>query len=210
MYKQRIIAASVAAAVLAATSTMPAAVAGEMYKSQATQEQSAESAIKDAWLDGKLETALLFNEHVNSFTIDTKVESGVAYLSGTVESEIDKELAGEIAKSIDGVTDVKNELTIDKARAAAQKAKQLDGTDRSFKMAVTDATQTAKVKTKLLASGNTDGLKIDVDTRNGIVTLSGEVDSDEERDLAEKIASNTDGTRSVVNQLTVQEAEEAE
>ena len=68
----------------------------------------------DAWLDGKLETSLLLNTELNNFKIDTDIESGVAVLSGEVNNQTQKELAGEIAKNIEGISEVKNNLTVDK------------------------------------------------------------------------------------------------
>ncbi|MEX2480875.1 MAG: BON domain-containing protein [Gammaproteobacteria bacterium] len=50
------------------------------------------------------------------------------------------------------------------------------------------------------------GLAINVDTDNGVVSLSGTVDSDDEKELAARIAENTEGAKSVVNQLTVEQA----
>jgi hypothetical protein len=50
----------------------PTAIAGDT--ADTTMEQrtgQAQSAIKDAWLHGKLETALLFNEYLNSFAINS-------------------------------------------------------------------------------------------------------------------------------------------
>lgn len=185
--------------------TAPVVYAGDTDKQ--TMEQRAEhtkSAIKDAWLDGKLESALLFNEHLNSFAIDTEVKGSVAYLNGAVESDIDRDLAGEIAESIKGVTKVENRLTIDKDKVA--KADQRDTNARkSFKQSVANATLTARIKTELLVNTNTGGLSINVDSKDGEVTLSGQVDSDQERELAEQIAKNTTGTQSVDNNLTVAE-----
>lgn len=185
--------------------TAPVVYAGDTDKQ--TMEQRAEhtkSAIKDAWLDGKLESALLFNEHLNSFAIDTEVKGSIAYLNGAVESDIDRDLAGEIAESIKGVTKVENRLTIDKDKVA--KADQRDTNARkSFKQSVANATLTARIKTELLVNTNTGGLSINVDSKDGEVTLSGQVDSDQERELAEQIAKNTTGTQSVDNNLTVAE-----
>tara|TARA_R110002096_G_scaffold155907_1_gene320307 strand:- start:7659 stop:8279 length:621 start_codon:yes stop_codon:yes gene_type:complete len=183
----------------------PVVYAGESGKQ--TMEHRAEetkSAVKDAWLDGKLESALLFNEHLNSFAIDTEVKNGVAYLNGAVESDIDRDLAGEIAQSIEGVTKVENKLTIDENKVA--KANQSDtDTRKGFKQSVANATLTARIKTELLVNSNTGGLSIDVDSNSGQVTLSGEVESDQEKELAEQIAKNTTGTQSVENNLTVAE-----
>ena len=53
-------------------------------------------------------------------------------------------------------------------------------------------------------------MAIDVDSDEGVVTLSGDVNSEQEKDLAEKIAANTEGTRSVNNNLTIEQSESAE
>ena len=87
------------------------AVAGE---TEQAREEYTDSRMKDAWLDGRLETAYLLNRHLNSFTIDTKVKDGVAYLSGTVEYDIDKDLAQQVALGIEGINEVENELIASK------------------------------------------------------------------------------------------------
>ncbi|MEO8524230.1 MAG: BON domain-containing protein [Caldimonas sp.] len=68
---------------------------------------------------------------------------------------------------------------------------------------IEDGAITAKVKTALLADPDVKGLKIDVDTRNGVVTLSGTVEKNANLDRAEKIARDTEGVKSVDNQLVV-------
>jgi osmotically-inducible protein OsmY len=52
-------------------------------------------------------------------------------------------------------------------------------------------------------NGNTGGMAINVDSEQGVVTLSGVVKSDEEKDLAIKLASNTSGANSVTDRLVV-------
>ena len=170
-----------------------------------SSDQSAEmkQMAKDAWLDGKLEGALLFNSELNSFHIDTKVKSGTAYLNGAVESEIDKELAGEVAKSVDGIDKVENQLTIDTQAVAKAEESESWQQQSAWRQTVSNATLTATVKSKLLLNEHTDGLDINVDSMNGVVTLSGTVGSDAESALAEQIASNAEGSRDVNNRLNV-------
>ena len=170
------------------------------------QAHGAESTgpVKDAWIDGKLETVYLLNRYLNAFTIDTDVTNGVVHLTGKVHSDIDRDLAGEIAKGIDGVVSVDNKLAI-VPRSNQPAAPAAAGT-RTFGAWIDDATTTASVKTKLLSDPNTDGLRIDVDTRRDVVTLSGEVGSAEERVLAEELARNTGDVKSVRNQLIVRKA----
>jgi osmotically-inducible protein OsmY len=191
-------------AVLALSAALTFVSAGELDETTVEQRaDSAQGAIKDAWLDGKLESALLFNEHLNSFDIDTDVQNGVAYLRGAVESDIDRDLAGEIAESIKGVTDVENELEVDKSKAAMASTNEESIERDSFRQSVVNATLTARVKTELLLNSNTSGLAINVDSEDGVVTLTGEVESAQERELAARIAGNADGAVTVLNRLTV-------
>ncbi len=194
----------VTASILAALSAAPAVLAGDPAKASMEQHsEEGQSAVKDAWLHGKLESALLFNEHLNSFDIDTDVKNGTAYLRGAVESDIDRDLAGEIAKSITGVTKVENELVVDKAKAAMAKDSDAWKERQGFRETVSNATLTARIKSTLLLNENTGGMAINVDSKQGVVTLSGEVKSDEEKDLAIRLASNTSGANSVNDQLVV-------
>lgn len=66
-----------------------------------------------------------------------------------------------------------------------------------------DAGITAKVSAGLAKEPDLSAVKIDVDTRNGIVTLNGPVNTAEARERAEKIAQSVDGVNSVVNQLKI-------
>ncbi len=168
-------------------------------ESEQAHEEYTDSKMRDAWLDGKLEAAYLLNQHLNSFTIDTKVKNGTAYLSGTVESDIDRDLAVEVAKGIKGINSVENNLTVDPDDARANENEE----GRKFAQRVDDATTTAAVKSKLMANSNVKGLAIDVDTHYDVVTLSGKVRSSEEKDLAEQLAKNTGDVKDVNNELIV-------
>lgn len=64
-----------------------------------------------------------------------------------------------------------------------------------------DANLTTQVKTALLADPEMQALTINVDTREGIVQLSGFVDNREQTDKAATIAAAVEGVRSVDNKL---------
>ena len=81
----------------------------------------------------------------------------------------------------------------DATKAGAEKAGEV----------ITDAAITTAVKTKLLADSKTPGLKIDVDTSDGVVTLSGTVPSKAVADKAVADARGTKGVGRVVNNLKV-------
>lgn len=69
--------------------------------------------------------------------------------------------------------------------------------------AIADAAVTAKVKTAFLADADVKGLQIDVDTKDGMVTLNGAVSGAGNVDRAATIARGIDGVKSVDNRLTV-------
>jgi osmotically-inducible protein OsmY len=158
--------------------------------------------IKDAFITGKLEGTYLLNRHLNVFTIHPETNKGVVHLTGTVESEIDRDLAGELAKGIDGVVSVKNDLVVKTGSSQAKAANSKD-TGRTFGQFVDDATTTAMVKLKLLADPNINGLKIAVETRGDVVTLSGKVGSAEQKQLAEQLTRNTGDVKNVRNALVI-------
>ncbi len=75
--------------------------------------------------------------------------------------------------------------------------------ERSAGVVIDDALITAKVKSSLLADSGTKGLKIDVDTKAGVVQLKGNVAADSERTLAQNLAAKVEGVKTVENKLTV-------
>jgi osmotically-inducible protein OsmY len=149
----------------------------------------------DLWLKAKLVTAYTLNQHLNPFKLDVEVKDGVAHLSGTVDSPVERDLAVEIAKGIEGITKVQEDIRIEPGVMAGERR------ESEFFRTVEDATITAKVKSKLLWNRNTNGLNINVTTDNGEVTLKGKVASDTHRDLAVQMAKNTTGVQRVRNEL---------
>lgn len=89
----------------------------------------------------------------------------------------------------------------DEKTDAAQK-KAGDAADRAG-AAATDAGITTAVKTKFLADPNVSGLKIDVDTTNGVVTLRGTVPNAAEKRRAMELARETTGVKSVKDELKI-------
>jgi hyperosmotically inducible periplasmic protein len=74
---------------------------------------------------------------------------------------------------------------------------------RSTGQYIDDAALTTKVKAKLLEDSLTEGLKVDVDTYEGTVQLSGFVDSERERARASELAQGVAGVKLVRNDLIV-------
>jgi osmotically-inducible protein OsmY len=66
-----------------------------------------------------------------------------------------------------------------------------------------DALISSKVEGKLAANPQTNNFEIDVDTYDGRVRLAGKVETDAERQEAERLARATEGVRSVDNRITL-------
>lgn len=163
--------------------------------------QDSKEAFRDGWIESKLETAMLMSDHLNPFKINIDVEDDTAILTGSVDSELVKDHATLVALSIDGIDSVTNKLKVDKN--AQRRGAATDDGRRSFTQTMQDAAITADIKTELLRTSEIEGLDIDVDTYNGAVTLSGEVDTPTKRILAEYIARSNENVNSVINKLEV-------
>ncbi|WP_039917784.1 BON domain-containing protein [Cellvibrio mixtus] len=167
--------------------------------------KDSKEAFKDGWIESKLETALVLNKYLNTSDIDINVDNNIATLSGEVHSDIQKELAENIALGIEGIDSVKNNLKVVAKPAATANTQSTSGKPprRSFSQYVNDVSTTAAIKTELLASKNVEGLEINVDTYNNVVTLSGKVNSGAQKDLAQAIAAKQNDVKNVVNKLDV-------
>ena len=170
--------------------------AAETAGGSSDEDRSFSGAAYDAFLEGRLVTAYTVNRNLNPFDLSVDVKNQKATIGGAVETEAQRALAVEIASGIDAITDVDSEIKI--------QADVVDESERGLGDRVDDASTTAAVKTRLLANDATSGLSIDVDTHSAVVTLSGQVDTATESDLATQIAMNTDGVIDVVNKLTVE------
>lgn len=159
------------------------------------------AAFKDGWLESKLHTALVLNNHLSAFKIDIEVDNDMATLGGEVHSDIEKELAENIALGVEGIDAVTNNIKV--IEKPAKTLESATGKGRNFAQYVADVSTTAAIKSELLTSSNIKGLTINVDTLNHKVTLSGQVGSLEQKALAQAIAAKHDNVKGVINNLQV-------
>jgi osmotically-inducible protein OsmY len=79
----------------------------------------------------------------------------------------------------------------------------LTGCGKTVGESIDDATITTRVKTTLLNDPDVNGLRIDVDTAKGVVTLSGVVRTQAEADRAVALARMVTGVQDVRSTLQV-------
>jgi hyperosmotically inducible protein len=75
--------------------------------------------------------------------------------------------------------------------------------DRESMRVISDSTITSKIKSKFLMEIGIKSFKVSVETKDGIVVLSGFVESEAIKARAGKIAANVNGVKSLSNSLVV-------
>lgn len=162
----------------------------------------------DPGITTAVKSKLASDDTVRASDINVDTKNGVVTLKGEVPSAAAKTRAMALAKATDGVRDVVDAIavtpaatptsgTVDEARRKA------DDSARGVGETLGDAGITTAVKTKLLADTTVGGLSIDVDTTEAVVTLKGEVHSAAEKRRAMEIARETNGVKSVKDQMKI-------
>ena len=87
------------------------------------------------------------------------------------------------------------------AQAADRAGEKTAQAAEQARKAMAEGSLTAKIKAKMALDDRVKALQIDVDTQSGIVTLSGTVGSQAERERAVALARETQGVTQVVDKL---------
>lgn len=177
--------------------------------------------MSDTWIMMKVKSTLLYHRSVSGLKTEVDVKDGIVTLQGEADNQAQIDLTTEYARDIEGVKNVINKMTVAKAskkdddkkdeKAAAKDArkdgKQSDKVaakdDRTFGDKIDDASITALVKTTLATHRSTSALRTKVETKDGVVTLSGKANNAAELYLATKLAKDVNGVQDVNNQMTV-------
>jgi len=153
--------------------------------------QEVKDVSSDSWLTSKTKIALFADDRVKGREVRVETQKGEVFLRGKVDSDEAKMAAGEIAKGVEGVKSVKNDLQV--VAPAARKTVQAN--DKQ----ITKSVETSFGKDSQLK-------KIDVRTDAGVVVLSGEVPSISVSAKASEMAHRVEGVKSVKNELRVAQA----
>jgi len=158
-------------------------------------EVAAENA--DTWISRKIKFVLLLHRNVSAGQTAVEVSNGVVTLTGQASSAAQKELTSEYVNDIEGVKVVNNNMTV----AATPVPAELTAGEK-----MDDASVTAQVKTALLIHRSTSASKTKVETRDGVVTLTGIAKNPAEISLVTKLVGDIQGVSSVKNEMTVEAA----
>jgi hyperosmotically inducible periplasmic protein len=153
--------------------------------------KSAGEQVDDTVTTAAVKSALIADPVTKAHQIDVETFKGTVQLNGFVDTAASKERAAEVAKKQKGVTTVRNNLTV-----------RTDG-GPSGSERIDDSAITAKVKTALAGDPRTKAHQVNVETREGVVQLSGFVDNSEAKSTAEELARAVDHVKSVDNEIDV-------
>ncbi|MBI5776607.1 MAG: BON domain-containing protein [Nitrospirae bacterium] len=148
--------------------------------------------INDAYLTAKAKIALFADARVKGSEITVESAQGLVTIRGKVDSSDAKLAAEGIAKGIDGVKSVKNDLQV------VPPAKRAATDDK-------DAAITTRVNAQIANNADLKKSGIRAQTNAGVVSLSGEVQDLMTSAQASWIIWQVPGVKSVKNDLTVKE-----
>src|SRR5215467_2462784 len=151
--------------------------------------QDAKQGMSDSWITSKTKIALFSDDRVKGRQVHVETKGGTVMLRGKVDDAEAKTAAGEIAKGIDGVKSVKNELQV----VAPSNRKAVDADDKQI---------TKSIEDRFKQDPQLKNAKIDAKVNAGVVTLTGEVKSIGTSARASEVARSVAGVRSVKNDLT--------
>jgi hyperosmotically inducible protein len=130
--------------------------------------------------------------NVKNVNVDYDKDGRVVHLKGTVDSPDERARAEQVATDVVGTSGkVMNELTVE-----GMDERSADDADSLIKSRLNDT-----VKADPLLTERT----IDFNVNNGMVTVTGEVDTVAEKEKVGQIVKATSGVRDVANELHVKE-----
>ena len=170
----------------------------------AQADSSMTQAASDTWITTKVKTEFATTKGVSFPDITVNTKQGVVMLTGTVPSQAEREMAIRTARAVKGVKAVQADKL--KVGKADDDDKVIDdsGSGTSMGQKVTDTWITTKVKSEFATTKGVEMTDVSVDTTDGVVQLTGTVDSEAEKQLAIQSARTVKGVKAVeASQLKV-------
>lgn len=142
-------------------------------------------SLNDINIRRAVEDEMILDRAVPFNSVDVSIADGVVTLTGTVSNLLTKERAADIAMTVKGVRSVVNEITVSPSVLLR---------DVELKNNIVDA---------LLVDPATESFELNVAVDGNRVTLSGTVDSWQEKQLAENVVKGVNGVAEINNRISV-------
>jgi len=166
--------------------------------------------VDDAALTAKVKARIIADGRASATRVNVDSAGGVVTLRGEVPTEQEKQAADQVAKAVEGVRGVKNEITVNPAAAGGGVPSLNELKDKAREAArdvareahdvAGEAVLAGKIKARLAAAGFG---AVAVDLKGAEATLTGEVASEKERIAVEALLEKEPAVKKVNNQLTV-------
>lgn len=151
----------------------------------------------DTNITAAIRSKLQWNKDVDDVVTEVITKSGRVTLNGIAENQNAKNVIHRLALNTRGVKSVTNNLKVESSAInKEEKEKRKNETEIHN---ISDSWITAKIKSSFMYSNNINGSDIDVSNNNGVVILTGKVNSGIEQSLAVETAQNIRGVKSVIS-----------
>jgi hyperosmotically inducible periplasmic protein len=154
----------------------------------AKDERTVGRILDDSNISATIKSDLSSDPLVDVADIDVDTLEGNVILTGVVKSREQVDRAIDIAKKIEGVKSVKNNLQVGR---------------KTVGESIDDRFLVSKIKAKLIGEPGISAMTIDVDAQKGVVSVSGIVPSKTVKEKILRIAGETAGAVRVVDNMTV-------
>lgn len=172
-------------------------VKNEIAVDPAAQPSSESVHVEDLEIRIAILEALAHSRELGGKNIDVKVENRSVTLSGSVETPTQRSGAEQIARAVDGVAGVTNNLAVTNPQAASEPPAA------SVTPADSNADLAKRVEFEMYRANAFNTQLMQVRAQDGAVTLAGSVRSRAEQLLAERVAQSVAGVKKVTNELKV-------
>jgi hyperosmotically inducible protein len=152
------------------------------------------ATVTDAGITTTIKAKLMTTDGMGKSDVSVTTTNGVVTLNGAASSASARSAAEAVAKQVEGVKSVDNNLTTPSNGMAADK---VDKNVAKTKRVVSDSWITTKVKSEILADSVSKGFDVSVKTTHGVVVLSGALATQDAIDHVKDIAGKVTGVKSV-------------
>lgn len=147
--------------------------------------------VDDSVTQAEVKAKIMSDDFVaGGWDINLETRKGVVQLGGFIDDPEKGKLAAERAASVEGVVKVDNQMHVKEG-------------ERSAGQVIDDGVTTTRVKSAIGSADLGQGVKINVDTYNGVVLLTGFVDTQEDKVKAGETAAKDANAKKVINGIYV-------
>jgi len=175
-----------------AYSTAAQAAEGEREQPEMWGEKKAEEEERsDLSINSELKAKLLADSQLSGFSVDVDTQQHKVVMTGEVANKIMKDKAQRLAKTVQGVRSIDNQLVITGEKVPPESERSDTGIH-------------TELKAKLFADSELSGWAINVDVEDRVVTLTGTVDTQELKTKATELGETVAGVERLNNDLEIE------